>query len=255
VAHCDINAWPWLKRRERRLASFVIAALTLSMYGCGASDAPTTRLEGLVFHDDDGNTVRNDREKGLARVPVSNGREVVLTDVRGRWFLPEDGPRTPFVVAPRGWHQTESTDPDLVALQPWHASPTPTVHIGAIVDDAPPPDATIGFGTGAAPLPHSNEPDALPTAFNVGDLHVIVVDDRAASDDNLAFVEADLLHAGAARPVLMLLVTGRGELVQLLGDRPSIVEAGTDNEATAIGLDTQGELVAFGPPSTDKAAP
>ena len=226
------------------------------MLGCSNADNQTPRLEGLVFHDDDGNTARNGREKGLARVTVSNGRDVVLTDVRGRWFLPANGPRPPFVIAPRGWHQTASTQSNFVALQPWHSSATPTVHIGAISDDAPPPDATVGFSNAAAPLPYTDEPNALPTAFNVGDLHVIVVDDRVASDDNTTFIEADLLHAGAARPVLMLLATGRRDVVKLLGERPSIVIVPRPNDmAIAVGLNPQGELVRFGMTPLGEATP
>ncbi len=241
---------------QARGIRIAIALAALLVLGCSKTDNQHQRLEGLVFHDSDGNAARNGREKGLARVVVSNGRDVVLTDVRGRWFLPPNGPRAPFVVAPRGWHQTASAESNLVALQPWHASTTPTVHIGKMRDDAPPPDATIGFSTAEAPMPQSDTSNALPTAFNVGDLHVIVVDDRIESDDNTAFVEADLLHAGAARPVLMLLATGRDDVVQLLGERPSIVIVSRPNDmAIAVGLDAQGDLVRFGASAPDKVTP
>lgn len=256
MIHCDTNLSDWPKPRTAGRIGVAIAAVALTLLGCSDDGTQTPRLEGLVFHDADGNTIRNDREKGLGLVPVSNGREVVLTDVRGRWFLPTDGPRTPFVIAPRGWHHTTSTQPNLVALEPWTPSPSSTVHVGGLVDSAPPPDATIGFGNASAPLPHSDTPDTLPTAFNVGDMHIIVVDDRTSNADNLAFVEADLLHAGAARPVLMLLITGRGDVVQLLGDRPSIVTAFlSDDMPFAIGFDAKGELVTYGFPPLGESAP
>ena len=76
------------------------------------------------------------------------------------------------------------------------------------------------------------------------------------SDDNTAFIEADLLHAGAARPVLMLLATGRRDVVKLLGERPSIVIVPRPNDmAIAVGLDPQGELVRFGMTPLGEATP
>jgi hypothetical protein len=99
-----------------------------------------------------------------------------------------------------------------------------------------------------AALPNSSVLDTLPTAFNVGNLHVVVVDDSVANPDNLAFVEADLLHAGAARPVLLLLRVGRGDVVALLGDRPRLIEAlGVGEwEAHAVGLNAQGAITTYG---------
>ena len=60
-------------------------------------------LEGIVFEDDNKNGVRDDREKGLARVRVSNGRQISVTDVRGRWNLPARADDTIFVIKPRNW--------------------------------------------------------------------------------------------------------------------------------------------------------
>ncbi|MCH2152583.1 MAG: calcineurin-like phosphoesterase family protein [Phycisphaerales bacterium] len=66
------------------------------------SDEPI-RLSGLVFEDENNNGIRDEREKGLARVRVSNGREVVMTDVRGRWFLDAYPDDTIFVIKPPDW--------------------------------------------------------------------------------------------------------------------------------------------------------
>lgn len=60
---------------------------------------------GVVFEDRNGNGVRDEGERGLRNVRVSNQREVVLTDRRGRWQLPLlDGGETIFyVVKPKGY--------------------------------------------------------------------------------------------------------------------------------------------------------
>ena len=59
---------------------------------------------GVVFHDRDGDGRRGPRDRGLGGVAVSNGREVTLTDGKGRWELPIDGEATTlFVIKPRGW--------------------------------------------------------------------------------------------------------------------------------------------------------
>tara|TARA_B100001059_G_scaffold155450_2_gene155045 strand:- start:12101 stop:13648 length:1548 start_codon:yes stop_codon:yes gene_type:complete len=60
-------------------------------------------LEGIVFEDVNSNGVRDEREKGLARVRVSNGRDIIMTDVRGRWHLPAGPDDTIFVIKPRNW--------------------------------------------------------------------------------------------------------------------------------------------------------
>tara|TARA_Y100000589_G_scaffold329507_1_gene376246 strand:- start:450 stop:1991 length:1542 start_codon:yes stop_codon:yes gene_type:complete len=60
-------------------------------------------LQGIVYEDVNSNGVRDEREKGLARVRVSNGRDVIMTDVRGRWHLPAGPDDTIFVIKPRNW--------------------------------------------------------------------------------------------------------------------------------------------------------
>lgn len=66
---------------------------------------PADRLTatGIVFHDIDGNGVRNDADPPLADVRVSNGREIVRTDADGRYRLPVDDDTILFVIKPRGW--------------------------------------------------------------------------------------------------------------------------------------------------------
>ncbi|MDG2422374.1 MAG: calcineurin-like phosphoesterase family protein [Phycisphaerales bacterium] len=89
----------------RRTSLCLAVAATLA--ACGRTeaqtDAGTTQLQGIVFEDENLNGVRDGKEKGLARVRVSNGRDVVMTDVRGRWFLNAKPGDTIFVIKPRHW--------------------------------------------------------------------------------------------------------------------------------------------------------
>lgn len=60
-------------------------------------------LGGAVFHDRNRNGIRDRGERGLSGVPVSNGRDVVLTDRDGRYRLPIDDDTILFVIKPSGW--------------------------------------------------------------------------------------------------------------------------------------------------------
>jgi hypothetical protein len=58
---------------------------------------------GVVFHDRDRNGIRDRFEFGIRNVAVSNGRDVVLTDWRGRYQLSVTEDTIVFVVKPGGW--------------------------------------------------------------------------------------------------------------------------------------------------------
>ncbi|HEY1115400.1 MAG TPA: calcineurin-like phosphoesterase family protein [Chitinophagaceae bacterium] len=55
---------------------------------------------GYVFEDANKNQKKERREKGLPNVAVSNGRDVVLTNSRGRYELPVDSDDIIFVIKP-----------------------------------------------------------------------------------------------------------------------------------------------------------
>lgn len=61
--------------------------------------------DAVVFEDGDGDGVRSADEPGLADIRVSDGSDIVATDARGRFQLPDDaaGPRTVFVIKPAGY--------------------------------------------------------------------------------------------------------------------------------------------------------
>lgn len=64
---------------------------------------PGTCHQGLVFDDHDGDGVRDAGEPGLAGIPMSNGRDIVRTDARGLYRLPERLGQPVFVVKPAGF--------------------------------------------------------------------------------------------------------------------------------------------------------
>ncbi|MCP4594215.1 MAG: metallophosphoesterase [bacterium] len=89
----------------------VVIAELLAGVGC-ASTPKQAHLEtprapgeatGVVFHDANGNGVRDSGEPGQAGVGVSNGCEVARTDRQGRYRLPVGDDTIIFVIKPAGW--------------------------------------------------------------------------------------------------------------------------------------------------------
>lgn len=62
-----------------------------------------TPATGHVFHDTNNNADFDVGETGIANVAVSNGRDVVRTDPRGRYSIAMEAGRTLFVIKPAGW--------------------------------------------------------------------------------------------------------------------------------------------------------
>ena len=80
------------------LHSVIFALGVALVFPAFAEDA-----SGIVYHDKNGNGVRDQGEPGLPGVAVSNQREVVQTDAEGRWSLPVTDDTILFVVKPSGW--------------------------------------------------------------------------------------------------------------------------------------------------------
>lgn len=60
-------------------------------------------ISGTVFDDRDQDSTQDRRERGIGGVKVSNGRDVVTTDSKGRYELPVEDNMTVFVTQPRGY--------------------------------------------------------------------------------------------------------------------------------------------------------
>ena len=62
-----------------------------------------TSVSGYVYNDLNKNQQKEQHEKGIENVAVSNGVEVVLTDKKGRYNLPIQEDQTIFVIKPTGY--------------------------------------------------------------------------------------------------------------------------------------------------------
>jgi hypothetical protein len=59
--------------------------------------------KGVVYHDENGNGMRDDGEPGIGGVRVSNGSAITVTDADGGYSLDVDDDTILFVIKPRGW--------------------------------------------------------------------------------------------------------------------------------------------------------
>jgi hypothetical protein len=71
---------------------------------------PPRVARGVVFEDKNENGKRNEGEKPLAGIGVSNGRDIVRTDDTGRYELPVTDDTIVFVLKPSGWRTPLSED-------------------------------------------------------------------------------------------------------------------------------------------------
>ena len=62
-----------------------------------------TSVSGYVFEDSNKNQKKENKEKGVENVAVSNGTQVVLTDKNGKYSLPIQEDQTIFVIKPSGY--------------------------------------------------------------------------------------------------------------------------------------------------------
>lgn len=108
ASHSSPTVSPPLGTWKRRsfLGGLLAGGATLGLPQVWVRAAEAKPAQGRVFHDRDRDGRMGAGDVGLAGVMVSNGRDVVLTDEKGRWQLPvlDDAPATSFfVVKPRGF--------------------------------------------------------------------------------------------------------------------------------------------------------
>ena len=85
--------------------------LILFMGWIGVTQAPSETRDtlerqyatGVVFHDKNENGILDRKEKGIPRVRISNGREVVETDRKGNYKISVTEDTIVFVIKPKGW--------------------------------------------------------------------------------------------------------------------------------------------------------
>jgi hypothetical protein len=80
-----------------------ITAIILPVFLFSMASLAQTDVTGFVYEDLNGNNRLDRKEKGIANVPVSNGKEVVTTDEKGRYTLPIQNDNIVFVIKPSGY--------------------------------------------------------------------------------------------------------------------------------------------------------
>lgn len=88
---------------SRTLPLRTIVTILVAVLLGAATIASAETARGTVFHDKNGNGVRDAGEPGVKGVAVSNGRDVVATDRRGNYALEAGDDTVLFVIKPSGW--------------------------------------------------------------------------------------------------------------------------------------------------------
>jgi hypothetical protein len=126
-------------------------------------------LDGTVFVDRDRDSVHDRRERGLAGVVVSNGREVVTTDSQGRYELPVHDNMTVFATQPSGYQV------------PVDESNIPQFHYNHLPEGSP--DLRYGGITPTGPLPDAvNFPVVRSPLTDAGQQHCVIAGDLQPYD-------------------------------------------------------------------------
>lgn len=144
-----------MKMKKKTLALMgSVAVMGLVAIGTAVSqpEAPPIAT-GIVFHDANGNRQFDAGEEPLEDVRVSNGKEIVSTDVEGRYRLPVDDDTILFVIKPRGW-RTPLSDHNLPRFYYIHKPyGSPDLKYAGVEPTGPLPDS-VDF-----PLYPQNEPE------------------------------------------------------------------------------------------------
>ena len=133
---------------------FFIFIMTLTCLGFCLHAEVNTTATGTVFLDSNQNQVKDDNEKGLAEVRVSNGMDIVETDENGQYTLNVSDDTILFVIKPRGYMTPVNEDrlPKFHYIHKPHGSPDGLKYAG-VAPTGPLPEA-IDF-----PLYEQDEPN------------------------------------------------------------------------------------------------
>ncbi len=105
--------------------NFAVLTVILIFYGIGNSIAANSTATGIVFLDANGNQMKDENEKGLSGVRVSNGQDIVQTDADGKYSLAVSDDTILFVIKPRGFMTPvdENRLPKFYYIHKPHGSP------------------------------------------------------------------------------------------------------------------------------------
>ena len=136
--------------------NFAVLIAILVFYSIGNDVRANSTATGTVFFDANGNQVKDDNEKGVSGVRVSNGQDIVKTDANGQYSLEVSDDTILFVIKPRGFMTPvdENRLPKFYYIHKPHGSPEGLKYAG-IAPTGPLP-ASIDF-----PLTEQSEPDTF----------------------------------------------------------------------------------------------
>ncbi len=136
--------------------NFAVLIVISIFFSVGNGIAANSTATGTVFLDTNGSQVKDDNEKGLPGVRVSNGQDIVQTDADGRYALAVTDDTIIFVIKPRGFMTpvNENRLPKFYYIHKPHGSPDGLKYAG-IAPTGPLPES-IDF-----PLTEQSEPDTF----------------------------------------------------------------------------------------------
>lgn len=160
-----------LMKKMHRLFLTLLAPGVFSLGLTAQAENPTAK--GYVYHDLNGNQVRDAGEPGLAKVRVSNQSEITLTDENGFWKLPASDDMTFFVIQPRGFKTPIDEELQLPRFYYTHKpAGSPELKYGGVAPTGPLPES-VDF-----PLYQVEDPKEFRAVFfgdtqarNVQELH------------------------------------------------------------------------------------
>ncbi len=124
------------------LVMLLVMGLGISAVRSQPRDAADRELmQGVVFHDQNGNEAFDAGEPVLSGIRVSNGRDIVETDTEGRYSVPVTDDTVAFVIKPRGW-RTPLSDDMLPRFYYIHKpAGSPELRFGGVAPTGPLPDS------------------------------------------------------------------------------------------------------------------
>ena len=122
--------------------NLAVLIVVLIFYWIGNSVAANSTATGTVFLDTNRNQMKDNNEKGLSGVRVSNGQDVVQTDANGQYSLTVSDDTILFVIKPRGFMTPvdENRLPKFYYIHKSHGSPEGLKYTG-IEPTGPLPDS------------------------------------------------------------------------------------------------------------------
>jgi len=170
----------------KKLLRCLAAVLAMSMLALVAAQPADESATGFVFEDHNGNGRRDASESGIAAVLVSNGVDVVASDVAGKYRLPVKDETILFITRPSGYSVPVDADqiPRFHYIHQPKGTPAKLNLRYRGIEPTGPLPASIDF-----PLVRTPQPDK----FNV----LMIADPQPQTSAELDYIRDDFVAAMA----------------------------------------------------------